>query len=296
MERNFKYIISEENNGMPISLFLKNLGFSHHVFVSLKKDYGSVVLNQKPVFLNTILHTFDTLEIFYKETEGSKNILPKELPIEIVYEDDDIILINKRANMPVHPSIEHFDDTIANALMHYYNKQNQAIVFRCINRLDLDTTGLILIAKHAISGCILSNAMTNREIHREYLAIAQGMIPASGKICAPIARKEDSIIERCVNFDKGEYALTNFWRISYKDGYSLVKLKLETGRTHQIRVHMNYIGHPLPGDYLYNPYYEKINRQPLHSYKLSFKHPITKENMEFSAKLPEDFKAFIQEK
>lgn len=293
MKRTFKYNITKADEGKTISSFLREQGYSKSCLISLKKSAHSVILNDEYAFLNKKLSTNDRLEIHYEENSSSPNIVPNNIPIEIVYEDEDIIIINKYANMPVHPSIIHYDDTIANALMYYYISQNESFIFRCINRLDLDTSGLILVAKHGVSGCILSKAMTERKIHREYLAIAEGIIPPSGKICAPIARQDNSILERCIDFDKGEYAVTHFQRLSYHNGYSLIKLKLETGRTHQIRVHMKYIGHPLPGDYLYNPIYDKIKRQPLHSYKLSFIHPIRKNKMEFCAKLPDDFKPFI---
>jgi len=293
MERIFIYNIPAGSAGKSISCFLREQGYSRHVLISLKKDFGSIVLNEKSALLNTILNENDELKVFYNENVSSKNIVPADIPIDIVYEDEDIVLINKAYNMPIHPSIQHYEDTVANALMYHYRKQNTDFIFRCINRLDTDTTGLILIAKHAISGAILSTDMAKRQIHREYISIVTGMIPPKGRICAPIARKDDSIIERYVDFKNGEYAVTNFERISYKDGYSLVGLKLETGRTHQIRVHMNYIGHPLPGDYLYNPVYDKINRQPLHSHKLSFIHPITGKPMEFVAELPKDFDVFL---
>lgn len=293
MKRIFKYIISKNDENKTIWEFLKEQGYSHHIFVWLKSKENSVILNNKPVYLNQKLTENDILTVFYEENSASENIVPSDIPLNIIYEDEDIILINKQANVPVHPSIRHYENTIANGLCHYFNQKGEAFTFRCINRLDIDTTGLILIAKHGISGCILSDSMKRREIKREYLSIVSGMIPPKGTICVPIARKENSIIERCVDFENGEFAKTNYERVSYKNGYSLVKLHLDTGRTHQIRVHMKYINHPLPGDYLYNPVYDKINRQPLHSSKLTFVHPITKKTMEFNAKLPDDFKAFF---
>jgi 23S rRNA pseudouridine1911/1915/1917 synthase len=142
------------------------------------------------------------------------------------------------------------------------------------------------------SGALLSQMVVRREIHREYLAIATGLLPESGVIDAPIARKEGSTIERCVDFEHGERAVTHFWRVDYKDGYSLVRLKLETGRTHQIRVHMRHIGHPLAGDFLYCGDFpeaqKKMERQALHSHCLKFLHPITGEAMEFHSPLPHE--------
>lgn len=293
MNRTFTYNITSDDEGKSISFFLREFGFSHHILVSLKKAPGSVVCNDEPVFLNTVLKGNDILKIHYTKEGSSENIVPSDIPLDIVYEDEDIILINKQAKTPVHPSIRHYENTIANGLCSYFLKKNESFTFRCINRLDLDTTGLILIAKHAVSGAILSSDMTKRKIHRQYLAIAEGMTAKTGRICAPIGRADNSIIERKIDFENGDYAVTNYERLAYNNGYSLIMLKLETGRTHQIRVHMNYINHPLPGDYLYNPVYDKINRQPLHSYRLEFVHPVTKKSMEFYAPLPDDFKVFL---
>ena len=143
------------------------------------------------------------------------------------------------------------------------------------------------------SASILSNMVQKREIHREYLAIACGKTPQEGTIKAPIARVDGSTIERCVDEEQGEYACTHYKTLLTKNGYSLVSLKLETGRTHQIRVHMKHIGHPLPGDFLYNPDDTVIDRQALHSHKLCFKHPITGEMMEFAVELPADMRKII---
>ena len=145
------------------------------------------------------------------------------------------------------------------------------------------------------SASLLSEMVAAREIHREYLAIATGETPKNGTIIAPIARVDGSTIERCVNEEQGDYACTHYKRIAYKNGYSLVSLKLETGRTHQIRVHMKHIGHPLPGDFLYNPDYSVIERQALHSHKLTLRHPISGELLEFVADLPEDMKKIIKD-
>ena len=223
------------------------------------------------------------------EETPSENIIPVHLPLNIVYEDEDILLINKPADMPVHPSINNYDNTLANGIAYYYKLQGKPFVFRCINRLDRDTTGLLIIAKNALSASILSNQMKKREIHRTYLAIVSG-IPEkeANTITAPIARKENSAIERCVDFMNGEHAVTHYQTVASKEDYSLLKLSLETGRTHQIRVHAKYIGNPLLGDYLYNPDFSKIQRVALHSYRLNFMHPITEKLMSFSAPLPKD--------
>ena len=240
------------------------------------------------------MHAGDQLSITLIETESSENIVPTNLPLDIVYEDEDILIINKNANTPIHPSQGNYDNTLANAVAYYFQQKGEAFTYRCINRLDRDTTGLLILAKHMHSASILSSMVQNREIHREYLAVACGNVPLEGSIVAPIARVDGSTIERCVDEERGEYACTHYKTLLHKNGYSLVSLKLETGRTHQIRVHMKYIGHPLPGDFLYNPDYTAINRQALHSHRLSFKHPISGEMMEFVAELPADMKKIIE--
>jgi 23S rRNA pseudouridine1911/1915/1917 synthase len=199
--------------------------------------------------------------------------------------------------MPIHPSMKNYTNTLANGLAYYFEQQNKPFIFRCNNRLDRDTSGLTLISKHLVSGNILSSMVSRREIHREYLAIVEGHVtPLSGTIDAPIARKPDSIMERIVDFEHGERAVTHYQVVSYSPSYTFVSLRLETGRTHQIRVHMKYLGYPLIGDFLYNPNTKDINRQALHSHKLSFSHPITGEEMSFVAPLPDDMARIIYTK
>ena len=238
-------------------------------------------------------YTDDTLTITISENESSENIVPTALPLDIVFEDEDLLIINKSADTPIHPSQGNYDNTLANAVAYYYAQKNEPFTYRCINRLDRDTTGLLILAKHMYSASLLSNMVQNREIHREYLAIATGCVSKEGVIEAPIGRVDGSTIERHVDYENGDYACTHYKCLSFQNGYSLVSLKLATGRTHQIRVHMKHIGHPLPGDFLYNPDYAVINRQALHSYRLEFIHPITNKKMEFTAPLPEDMNSII---
>lgn len=197
---------------------------------------------------------------------------------------------------------DNYGNSLANALAWYFAKQNKPFIFRCVNRLDKDTSGLTIIAKHMVSAGILSTMVAAKgtdtppsgtqcptPILREYLAIVRGKVnPEAGTINAPIARKEGSVLERTVDFVKGENAITHYRTVSTKNGYSLLSITLETGRTHQIRVHMKYLGYPLIGDYLYNPDTELISRQALHSHRLSFVHPITHKPMDFTAPLPPD--------
>ena len=194
--------------------------------------------------------------------------------------------------MPIHPSINHYEHTLANAVCYYYENQGIPYTFRCANRLDKDTTGLTIIAKHMLSSAILSQDVANRAVHRKYLAIVKGETNNFGTIDAPIGRKDASAILRVIDYTHGEKAITHYEKIASKKGYTLLSLQLETGRTHQIRVHMASIGHPLIGDYLYHEASTELPRQALHSYCLEFYHPITKNLLHFTAPLPSDMQNF----
>lgn len=288
MIRQFTYRIEPEYDSLTIREYLSLKGYPNAVFVQLKKTPESVLLNGVWAYMRTKLSAGDELFIRLEESTSSAHILPVSMPLSICYEDEDILAVNKPAQMPVHPSLNHYDHTLANAVCGYYNDQEIPYTFRCVNRLDRDTTGLTLIAKHMLSSAILSTAAARREISREYIAIASGKTPESGTIDAPIGRVAGSTIERQIDFENGERAITHYRRLAYHDGLSLLSLHLETGRTHQIRVHLKSIGHPLIGDFLYNPTDTTIKRQALHSYRLTFSHPITRESFVLTAPLPDD--------
>lgn len=294
MNRTIIYHISEGSHGLRVEQFLRRRGYSSQNLAEIKRMPKSVLVNGEHYYMRDTLSFGDTLIIHIQETECSEKIPPAKIPLDIVYEDEDIIVINKPAGMPTHPSMNNYTNSMANGLAWYYKEQDKPFIFRCCNRLDRDTSGLTIVAKHLVSGNILSAMVRRREIHREYLAISRGEVtPQSGTITAPLARKPGTIIERTVDFEHGEKAITHYRVAEVKNGHSLVSLRLETGRTHQIRIHMKYLGYPLIGDYLYNPDMEFISRQALHSHKLSFSHPITGESMEFTASLPEDMKRVL---
>ena len=291
MERIFEYQISSGEEGRKLGDFLREKGYSRQLLRQLKETENGLLRNGQPTFMTIALKNGDRIRVrLLEKAEGSEAIMPAPLPFEIVYEDEDLLVINKPADMPIHPSFQNHGNTLADALTWHYQQQGKEFVYRCINRLDRDTTGLLIVARHQLSASIISDMVRKREIHREYLAIVEGIPPEKGTISAPIGRKEGSAILREVNFETGEPARTHFTRLETRNGLSLVSLKLETGRTHQIRVHMAYIGCPLIGDYLYYPDHTRINRQALHSYRLSFLHPITGKALSFTAPLPEDMK------
>ena len=295
MNRTIDYIIEKSDEGLRIEQFLKKRGYSSKNLTAIKRMPKSVIVNGEHFYMRQELKEGDHLSIHVIETESSEKVPPTEIPLHIVYEDEDIIVINKSSGMPIHPSLNNYTNSMANALAWYYAKQDKPFVFRCCNRLDKDTSGLTVVAKHLISGNILSTMVKERKFHRQYLAIVRGSVkPPSGTINAPIGRKEDTIIERMVDWENGETAITHYQVLEEKNGHSLVSLKLETGRTHQIRIHMKHLGFPLIGDYLYNPDMEYMHRQALHSHKISFTHPITGKAMEFTAPIPADMQKVLE--
>ena len=294
MERQILYIIDKDYKS--ISDFLKSKGYTSSNIVELKKYENGIVLNGTWAYMNQKPAILDRLLVRVCEYKKSENILPVFIKLDIKYEDEDIVVVNKPNDMPIHPSLNNYENSMANALMYCYRDKN--FVFRCINRLDRDTTGLTIVAKHFLSAGILNTFMQRREIKRVYNAIVEddGSLTESGTVDAPIAREDNTLIKRRVS-SEGQRAITHYKVLKRLNGASLIELRLDTGRTHQIRVHMNYIGHPLVGDYLYNErYYDKENVRPLlHSKSLSFIHPITGENLYIECELPKDFKERIDE-
>ena len=289
-----EYTITEPYTNRTVEEFLKSRGYSHRLVVYLRNTEGSLTIQGQPVYTIHRLQSGEVLKVVLTEETPSQSIVPVNLPLSIVYEDEDILVVNKAAGVPIHPSQGHYDNTLANAVAWYYSQKGEPFTYRAINRLDRDTSGLTVISKHLVSASIMADMTKKRLVHREYLAIVKGdLTPPAGTITAPLSRKEGSIIERTVDFDHGEEAITHYKLVKKENGHSLVSLQLETGRTHQIRIHMKYLGYPLIGDYLYNPDMEHITRQALHSYHMEFPHPITGQKMTFTAPLPPDMSAII---
>lgn len=296
MNRNIDYIIDEDSAGLRVEQFLRRKRYSGQNLSEIKRMPKSILVNGVHYYMRQELSKGDHLQVRICETKNSEKIPPTNLPLNIIYEDEDFLVLNKPAGMPIHPSLNNYTNSIANALAYYFQSQGKPFIFRCCNRLDRDTSGLTIVSKHLVSGSILSDMTKYREVHREYLAIARGSVtPSEGTIQAPLGRKEGTIIERTVDWEHGEDAVTHYKVVKEANGHSLVSLRLETGRTHQIRIHMKYLGYPLIGDYLYNPDMEYMTRQALHSHHMEFTHPITGEHMSFTAPLPEDMARVMQE-
>lgn len=295
MKTSLTYIIESEYEGRTAADFLAAKGYSCRLITALRKTPDCLCSEGLPVFTNHRLRAGEQLTVTLPETKSSGQILPVKMDLSVLFEDEHLMVLDKPAGMPVHPSQGNYDNTLANGLAWYRKERKEPFVFRAVNRLDRDTSGLILIAKNSLSSCILSSQVGTHAVHREYAAIVCGKTECSGTVDAPIARKDGSTIERIVDFERGDPAVTNYVRLAYQKDtdLSFLRLLLSTGRTHQIRVHMKYIGHPLPGDFLYCPDYRYISRQALHSARLKFIHPVTGDAMEFTAPLPGDMKVLF---
>ena len=290
MDRRLEIKIDSTLSGKTIKEILKNrFKISTAILTELKETPDGILLNSEKVFVNIKAEEGSCLVVNMKDKRS--DIDGKNIPLDIIFEDEDIIVVNKGRGMPIHPSLNHYDDTLANALMYYFSDEN--FTFRVITRLDKDTSGVVLLAKNPLSGAILSEEMKNGNIEKEYIALVNGTpSPCRGRIDAPIKRKSDSVILRCVAPD-GKEAVTEYETIKEKGDLSLLKLHPKTGRTHQIRVHLSYIGHPIYGDDLYGAK-QREEKVRLHCGKISFRHPITGESLSLSAEIPSDISREIE--
>ena len=377
--RTIEYVIPESFNGQTIGAFLRSKHYSRRVINHLKntseenvfgpesrdkagkKDgiektensrdesrsaepYG-ISLDSRPARTIDRLTAGQRLTIRLLETEKSPNVVESSIPLDILYEDEDLCVIHKPAGMPVHPSMGHSENTLGNALCYdtHHRLGFDRYVERIVNRLDRDTSGTVISAKNALSASVLGEAVGKGEIHRIYFAVCTGDLrqwdralewvseeteaesdrvfrgldrlcleklagalgeagKAEGKcrrlrlrVSAPLGRKPGSVVERCVD-PAGERAVTHLQMLYYDAARdcSVLLLKLETGRTHQIRVHLQYLGHPLPGDFLYHPDMRYIQRQALHALLLCFSQPVTGEEITVFAPLPEDMAMLLR--
>jgi 23S rRNA pseudouridine1911/1915/1917 synthase len=261
---------------MTLRNYLRSkLQHSRRSIVALKKNCGAK-LNGDVSHMNMLLKENDVLELSFEDSE-SENIVPEQMELDVVYEDESIIVINKGPDMPVHPTKRYITGTLANGLAYRWQDEAAARKIRPINRLDKDTSGLVVFAKNAHIQHLLSFYVGKEEFIKEYIALVHGCMEAmEGTIDQPIAREAEKAMRRAVRED-GDRSITHFKTIAVYENYSVVKLVLETGRTHQIRVHMSYIGHPLLGDILYGGDTSLIERQALHAGKITMLHPVTKQ-------------------
>lgn len=285
-----KYIVDKEINIRQV--LREKFGVSERLLTKLKKNKKIYLNGNNDIFLDMPVKSLDIVEVDFDFDEDNSNIVPVKMDLNVIYEDDSLIVLDKPFNMPVHPSLNHYEDSLSNGLKYYYDSINLHRKIRPINRLDKDTSGIVIFAKNEYAQDRI------RITNKIYLTILEGKLEGSGIIDKPIARKADSIIERCIS-DNGEKAITEYSVIkNFKIGneeFSLVKCILHTGRTHQIRVHMASINHPILGDTLYGKSSSLIGRQALHAHKLTFVHPIIKKEIEVTSSIPSDMNNIINE-
>ena len=289
-----KYIVKESEENKSINeILLTNFNFSTRLLTKLIKNKNIYINGIITDTRNTVTNG-DFILLDFNYEEDNSNIVPTKMNLDIIYEDEWLLVVNKPAGIPIHPSRLHYEDSLSNGIKYYFDSINLKKKIRPVNRLDLNTSGLVIFAKCEYIQEEFSKQMTNGILKKEYLCIVKGLLEKKNNIIdLPIARKQGSIIERCID-KNGQKSITHYEVIQEFENYSLVQCKLKTGRTHQIRVHMQALNHPIVGDTLYGNPSHLINRQALHSYKIECIHPLTKKKLSFIAKLPEDMEALIK--
>lgn len=289
----FIHKVTAEDDGMEVREIIRQyFDFSSRLRNKIKRE-KLVTLNdtETPGWIRT--KPGDVVKITLPDEKSSFE--PEDIPVYPVYEDNDILIINKQPGIIVHPTKGYPSGTVANALMHYMEDTGQSFKIRFVNRLDMDTSGLLLIAKNSYCQNNITNQMRKNQVSKKYLAIVRGVIPEEkGTVDLPIGRPDPDDVRRGV-MEGGSPSVTHYRVLERLREHTLVELLLETGRTHQIRVHMSHMGHPVLGDTLYGGENEElISRQALHAASLTFTHPITGEKTEYRADLPEDMKKAIE--
>ena len=291
--------VESSYEGIVIREFLKEeLGLSSRLIrgAAIEKR---ILVNNNPVRMRQVLHKGDIVVVKLQRKE-SQNIIPQKMDLDIVYEDEDILILNKPPYLVVHPTRSYPLGTLANGVLNYFNESNQNCIVRLVSRLDMNTSGLIIIAKNQFAHMYLSKEMKENNLEKRYLAIVHGhMKEKVGTINLPIYKPEEdnenSKFQRIVD-ERGQDSITHYKVIESFGDSDLVECLLETGRTHQIRVHLSYLGHQIYGDTLYgygDKEEELIKRQALHAYGLNFKSPRTQKEISIRAELPEDMKNLI---
>lgn len=282
------YTVPLEAEGQRLGLFLRTCGVTAGLIKSVKREGNGFFADGIPLHTNQPVHAGQRIT-FALPPEQPTSVAPQPIPISIAYEDEFAVVLDKPAGLAVHPTLNYPDHTLANGWIYYLQSQGKSGVFRPVNRIDKNTSGLVLCAQNAFSAPLLA---TNAQ--KCYLAIVQGSLPlGNGRIEAPIGRRGDSIIGRCVT-QQGKYSLTEYTVLAAGSQHSLLACVPRTGRTHQIRVHMSYIGHPLAGDTLYGGSDEIMSRHALHCGVLRFVHPLTRNTIRVSSPLPPDMQALAE--
>lgn len=288
MTRKLQYAIPNEYSSKRVLDFLKHLGFSHRLITKLKQTPDGILLNGEHIRTIDPMSEGDILEINLPTDKKESISIPVEMPLDIIYEDDDILVLNKPAMLAVHESHNHLGDTLSNAVAFHLKKEGKPSVFRAVGRLDKGTSGLMVCALNRYAASRLSG-----KIKKQYLAIATGIYEGEGTIDAPIYRPDPILTVRTVD-ERGEKAITHWTALKNDGENTLLRVKLETGRTHQIRVHFASLGTPLVGDTMYGTPDERICHQALHCCECRFIHPVKNEEMHFFCDMPDDMKNIIE--
>lgn len=288
------YIVKENDSYKTINqILLSEFNLSTRLTTKLIKD-KRIYRNENIADSRDSVHDQDIILVDLNYEEDNSNIIPIRMNLKIIYEDEWLLVVDKPFGIAIHPSRSHYDDSLSNGVRSYFDSIGLKKKIRPVNRLDYDTSGLVIFAKCEYIQEQLIKQMLQGTFYKEYICIVEGIINSKqGLINLPIARKQGSIIERCVH-TTGQNSITHYKIIQEFEDYSLVQCKLETGRTHQIRVHMKEMGHPIIGDTLYNKSSNLISRQALHSSMIECIHPITKETLTFTSPIPKDMKALLQ--
>ena len=290
MSRRLELHVGPELAGIRVDTLLKRrLGLSGTVVRRIKWLPDGILVDGRRVNTRYVPRAGEVLSVRLSDPERRSGIVPAPGPLDIVYEDPDLLVLNKAPGVAVHPGPGHYDDTIGNFLLYYYDLKGEEEDFHPVHRLDRGTSGLMVVARHPHAQEVLKGQLHTADFCRTYLAVCEGAPePATGTVDAPLGPRDGSLVEQCVRLD-GKPARTWYETVRRAGDYSLLRLKLETGRTHQIRVHLAWLGHPLVGDFLYGRECPEVIRRPaLHSAELSFRHPITGARLSFSQPLPED--------
>lgn len=288
MPRKLRYIIDETYDGKKVLDYLKyEKCFSHRLITKLKAQPLGITLNGEHTRTVDTLKCGDTLAVLIPDDETLSISIPVKMPLDILYEDDDLLIVNKPAMLSVHESHNHLGDTLSNAIAYYLNEKGKPSVFRAVGRLDKGTSGIVVCALNKYSAARLSG-----KIYKEYLAIATGIFNGDGTIDAPIFRPDPIKTVRIVD-ERGEKAITHWTAVKSNGENTLLKIHLETGRTHQIRVHFSSVGAPLVGDTMYGKPDERICHQALHCCYCRFTHPVTDKTIECSAPMPQDMSKIL---
>ena len=282
----YEFIVDAADDGITVKSFLRRkCGLSARSLTVIKYSGGSIIRGDQELRAHDILHSDDLIKVSLPHE--TCDITPVEGSLDILFEDDYLLIVNKPAAMPVHPTKVHQLDTLANIVSYYQRERGESYTFRALNRLDKDTSGCVMIAKDRIAYSLVLPT-----VQKTYIAVCEGDITDGGTIDAPIALAEDSKIKRCISVD-GDTAVTHYVPIARGNGHTMCRVWLETGRTHQIRCHMSDIGHPLAGDDLYGGNLWYIQRQALHCQTVSFTHPVSGEKIRLKTDIPEELRRLL---